>query len=230
MALSQFVASYLMSSEGHTPLEAVGWETLHHAIKLSDMEEIITQANVLTAQRLWNDAISIIFSTEIYERISEDTTFVLSFSPEDVVAYIGFDDGYFIPDDDFLHLISSDLFTDELVARIAFMFIGDSVEVLVEQDSITLSNLQDTVTLSINLPDSYIGTSKRVVIRERPDFNVVKRVYLSLIRGEPEIIDTHADKLINQLIDYEEAVDIKFDNGFTFEGDVFLYNELEEDE
>ncbi len=69
-----------------------------------------------------------------------------------------------------------------------------------------------------------------VKIDEDPEFELIRQLYLGVKSGRPGVIDVNSDLLINQLVNMTEAYDIVQDGGITFEGDVLLQAEAEEEE
>lgn len=221
MSLAQFVSSYLMAWEGNGSLQGDAWIALTDVMKRADVEEINTQMNVLTTRRLWNTELLSIFYDELRNRMIDDTTFVFSITDSRVEVTIGFESSYLLPDDGST-VISSDAFPEEERSRLLFMLIDGGVTAIFEDGSLVgLSSEKDDIELPEGLSSPIVSGDEPVSIQEMPDFTFMKRL-LTAVRGDPEVIDMHASGLINQLIDYEEALDNANDEGFTFEGDLYL--------
>lgn len=245
MSLPQAVASYLSAWEGHTALAPESYARVMNLLDMASIEEINTEMNSLTQQQLWNGPLTDLFHDELLDRIDTETTFAISTAWRNlqdwiqnpfVVARIGFEDSYFLTDEKG-NLIRSDdptissytltnaSFQEPVTKRIIHMLIDGPVDVTVNvtPSGLQISSLASRTGEKVDfLPISDRSYTVSAQIRETPDFNVVKRMYLSLKTGEPTIIDVYADRLIDQLIDYREARNIVDDNGDTFEGDLFL--------
>lgn len=247
MSLAQAVASYLSSWEGHSSLEPESYVRVMDLLEIASVEEMNTEMNALTQQQLWNESLTDAFHDELLSRVNTDTTFAIStawrrvdqwIQNPFVMAQIGFEDSYLLTDEknDLIrtddptvssYTLTNASFQEPVAKRLIHLLIDGEVDATV---NVSESGVQIASIASRSDPENRVDfqpTSPQsmtvpVSIQETPDFNVVKRMYLSLKAANPVIIDFYADRLIDQLIDYGEARDIVNDNGDTFEGQLFL--------
>lgn len=78
MSLSQVVAKYLVSAENHTEVNGENLAELVKTVKNSSMEEIITEYNLISQQKLWIEPLVDTFYTEMLNRLLDQTTFSLT--------------------------------------------------------------------------------------------------------------------------------------------------------
>jgi hypothetical protein len=247
MSLPQAVASYLSSWEGHSALAPDDYVRVIDLLAMASIDEINSEMNSLTQQRLWNETLIDAFHDELLNRIDTETTFAISTAWKTlqewldnpfVTIQLGFEESYFVTDrkgdlirsDDptiSSYTLMNASFQDPVARQLIHMLIDGPVDVTlnVNPTGIQIASLSSQTDPDERIKFQPVSDRSLTVpakIIETPDFNVVKRMYLSLKKGQPEIIDVYSDRLINQLIDYREARDIVDDNGDTFEGDLFL--------
>lgn len=243
---TQIVANYINSWEGHTQVEGENYILLRDRLENTTIEELNIEYNALTQQHLWNVPLLDLFYDEFRNRMFSETTFSITTSWHSVEEWkrnpfvlimVGFEDSYPIIDGNGLLILPDDpkvlhytLTTDDLSTKyqeaIIRLLLHNHINANVEVSSnkIQIVGLENTnaeisfVTPSIGGEHIQIKAS----IREAPDWNLYCQIYTALKNQNPVVIDPMQDKLINQLIDIDEARDILEDHGMTREGDLFI--------
>lgn len=154
-----------------------------------------------------------------------------------VYVHLGFDEVYYITDveGNYIRLADTDmssfgLTNDSMIesveANVIRMFLNDipvaTVEVFSAGLIITALTTSDNSTLQIFPSQNGQTIQVPVTINEDPEFELMRQLYLGVKQGKPGIIDLGAPDLINQLVDMSEAYDIVKDGGITFEGDLLI--------
>ena len=259
LLLTQLVANYLNSWEGHTQTEGNNFIILRDRLTTATIDEINTEYNALTQQQLWVTPLLDIFYDEIRGRMFDDTTFAISTTWRSVSEWkqhpfvlirVGFEDAYPVIDGDgsFIRAndpnissftLMNDSFEDELQEKIIRLLLHHDLNAIVQvgadNQTIQIVGLEnakdpdDRFSFVGNVLPSINGETTRISakIRENPDWNINRQIYEALRTQRPVIVDPMQDRLINQLIDLDEARDILEDGGFTFEGNLVLEAEAE---
>jgi len=169
MNLSGAVGNYLNAWEGHSSLHGEMLHILTNIILIATMDEIKTQYNVLSQQKLWTTSLIDVFHDEILNRLLTESSFLISTSwttTEEwksepyVTIKIGFEDTQFltdkygnvIPEDDEnlkTFSLSSNDFSQNTQDNIVRMILRNNILAAVETNDNTIqvigiSNIQDS--------------------------------------------------------------------------------------
>lgn len=253
MSLTQVISRYLVAYEAHNEYEGQGLTDVVEKLKQAPLSEINSEYNALCQQKLWTSTLLDAFYNEFLNRLLEETTFSISTSWRSIPEWtaqpfvhvdLGFDDVYHVPDPEgnFIRVndpnISSFSLTgssvpEDLGMNVIRSFLVEIPEAVVEVSSagIVIIGLQLSDGSVLKLYPGSGGQKYRIPIdiQEDPEFELLRQLYLGVKSNHPGVIDPESDLLINQLIDYPEAEDIVSDGGITFEGDLFLQAEAEEE-
>lgn len=240
MSLPQAVASYLSAWEGHSSLEADAYARVMNLLTRASVSEIVSEMNALTQQQFWNEPLIDLFHDELLRRINSEATFAITTlqrdsQPPNVVIWLGFEDSYLLTDqqgelirqDDptiTSYTLTNASLQEPVAERLVHLLMEGQVDLTLNLDPIGISDIYNAKSgQRIEFqPSTSSALIREAQIRETPDFNLVKRMYLGLKSGRPVMVDVAANRLIEQLIDYQEAQDIVDDNGDTFEGQLYL--------
>jgi hypothetical protein len=258
LLLTQVVASYISSWEGHTQAEGNNFIRLRDRLKTATIDEINTEYNTLTQQQLWSIPLLDLFYDEIRDRMFDNTTFAISTAWRTVddwkknpfvLIRVGFEESYSVIDNDGSYILAddpnissftlmNDSFSDEFGKRIIRLLLHHNINAIVQ---IGINEGQHTGRIQIvgiessTDPDdrvSFLGTGLpsingetiriEAIVQEAADWRLIDRMYEALRSETPTILDPNRDKLINQLIDIQEAQNIIDDGGLTFEGNKII--------
>lgn len=240
MSLSEAVAAYLNAWDGHTNVEG---ELLMNVVDLLtrvSLDQLRTEINALTQQTLWVTPLMDVFYDELLYRIMNDTTFCISTawtSVRDwlthpyVTVQVGLNDSYFVLDEYGnpitynqpyqSYTLMNASFPERTSEELIRLFLDDNIIALCEiGNTITIVGLESTSDSGRRILFAEPGNNIVRVpaqIREIADWNGIKTLYEGLRKNHPVIVDPQREVLINQLIDYPEALDIIAEGGITYE-------------
>jgi hypothetical protein len=212
--LSQIIARYINSWEGHTQNEGQNYIILRDKLKNATIEELNEEYNKLTALYLWNDPLLDLFYNEFRDRMFSETTFSIStswnsaekwLSDPFVLIMVGFEDEYPVINGDGLfleannlkdqnHILAYDKFTDKFQEKIIRLLLNNNVDAIVDVNEdkntiniVGLGNEHGRISFdSDSLSDKTIEI--KASIRGSPDWNLYRQIYTSLKNQQPAIM------------------------------------------
>ena len=159
---------------------------------------------------------------------------------EEAYPVIDNDGSYILADDPSVlsFTLMNDSFSEELQSRIIRLLLHHDMNAIIQiginQGQLTgriqivgvesVTDLDDQISFLGSMIPAINGETLRIkaLIKEAPDWNLIRQMYEALRAGNPIILDPSQDKLINQLIDIQEAQNIFDDGGLTFEGNKII--------
>lgn len=253
LSLSKAVSNYLPAAEGHSEAEGESLIKVMNILERATINEIITQINSLTIQNLWSPPLLDAFHDEMLSRLMSETTFSLFtvwVNPNQwlqtpyLALRVGFEDSYLVVNSQGSYvdknipglkslILTNSSFTDVVEQKILRLILNSNLtgEVTVNGAvEVTRVESADDPTDGVNLSPAKGQMKVPIKVIEDPDFNLWRRLYTGLKKGQPVVVDPYESVLINQLIDQPKAQEIHRDGGITFEGNLFLSLSPESDD
>lgn len=229
--LSQAVANYLNSWEGSPKTQGENIQNVVKTIKSSTVDELNTEHNALTAQELWEGPLIDVFFEEVQSRLFGEGTFAISTAWSSVdewkvapfaLVRLSFEETYTPLDTDSTViginlgrktiLLMNDSFNESISAHVLRMLVRYDVAVLVKVDN---AELKIVGLRSLSDPEETIffepfetAVAVPATQRESGEFNLLRRMYESLRKANPEIVDVYYElRTSTPLLPQEEEED-----------------------
>lgn len=213
MSLSQAVATYVGAYQGHTQYEGIALAKLLKALSDATIDQIINENNALTEQRLWTNPLMDMVYNELRDRMFSDTTYAVSVSDKgEIGVWVGFEDSYppFSFPSNPIIVGGSELQAEPPNKEVVdLLLLSNGIYAFVDEDQVKFRRTPTHYTVP-------------VMVQPSPYWDSIHQVYQGVRKSTPVIVDLAGEDLIGQLIDYQQAMGILSDGGYSIEGDLFL--------